>query len=89
VRLFGTPAMVSSGDGRLELFVTAEDSALWHIWQTTSSNGWSGWDNPGARQELQILDRGSRHSHVRWNKTLRQGCERAPDHRLKQASRLG
>jgi hypothetical protein len=48
VRLFGTPAMVPSGDGRLELFVIAEDRGLWHIWQTDWSNGWSGWDNRGA-----------------------------------------
>lgn len=46
--LFGAPAVASSGDGRLELFVGTIDGALWHIWQTAWSNGWSGWTPMGA-----------------------------------------
>ena len=47
-RLFGSPVLAASGDGRLELFVFGlEDQNLWHIWQTNWSNGWSGWASHG------------------------------------------
>jgi hypothetical protein len=42
-RLFGAPELAPSGDGRLELFVFDIGGALWHIWQTSWSNGWSEW----------------------------------------------
>jgi hypothetical protein len=47
-RLFGSPVLAPSGDGRLELFIFAIDGSLWHIWQTAWSNGWSGWASPGG-----------------------------------------
>ena len=47
-RLFGTPTLAPSGDGRLELFILAFDENLYHIWQTNWSNGWSGWDSRGG-----------------------------------------
>lgn len=37
----GSPALASSADGRLELFVLGFDKAVWHIWQTAVNNGWS------------------------------------------------
>ena len=47
-RLFGSPALAPSGDGRLELFIFAIDGSLWHLWQTAWSNGWSGWASAGG-----------------------------------------
>ncbi len=41
------PAVAASADGRLELFVVAEDGELWHKWQTAPSNGWSNWASHG------------------------------------------
>jgi hypothetical protein len=35
-RLVGAPAVASSGDGRLEVFVFSVDGALWHLSQTRS-----------------------------------------------------
>ena len=34
-------------DGRLEVFVIGADASLWHIWQTSPNNGWSGWASLG------------------------------------------
>ncbi|MCU1659381.1 MAG: hypothetical protein JWO57_4037, partial [Pseudonocardiales bacterium] len=47
-RLFGSPSLAASGDGRLELFVFDIGGGLWHIWQTAWSNGWSGWAQHGG-----------------------------------------
>jgi hypothetical protein len=49
--LFGsdsTPAIAPSVDGRLELFTVGNDGALWHMWQTATGNGWSGWRSHDA-----------------------------------------
>lgn len=35
-------------DGRSEAFARGTDNALWHIWQTAPSNGWSGWASLGG-----------------------------------------
>ena len=35
------PAVASSADGRLEIFLTGHDGNIWHKWQTVASNGWS------------------------------------------------
>ena len=35
-------------DGRLEVFATGTDSAVWHIWQTAPNNGWSPWASLGG-----------------------------------------
>jgi len=37
------PAVVTSADGRLELFITGQDGNIWHKWQTAASNGWVSW----------------------------------------------
>jgi hypothetical protein len=42
-RLFGAPELAAGGDGRLGLFVFDADGALWHIFQTQWSGGWSNW----------------------------------------------
>ena len=46
-------------DVRLEVFGVARDSAVWHNWQTSENNGWSGWatlgvPGPGTEYELCI-----------------------------------
>ncbi len=47
VTLTGSPGVVPNAQGRLELFAAASDGALWHIWQTAPSNGWSAWTSHG------------------------------------------
>jgi hypothetical protein len=50
-RLVGAPAVASSGDGRLEVFVFSVDGALWHLSQTRVGGGlteWSGWTLRGG-----------------------------------------
>ena len=34
--------------GRLEVFARGADRAVWHLWQTAPSNGWSGWASMGG-----------------------------------------
>ena len=36
------PTVGRNQDGRLELF-SVREGELWHIWQTSPNNGWSGW----------------------------------------------
>jgi Subtilase family len=59
--------------GRLEVFVRGSDKAVWHIWQTAPSNGWSGWASLGgwvdivtsarnADGRLELFVRGSDHA---------------------------
>lgn len=46
VRASGPPAVVQQHvDGRLDVFVTADDGAVWHVRQTAANNGWSGWES--------------------------------------------
>ena len=48
-----TPAVASSADGRLQLFVVGNDERLWHTWQTAPNGGWSGWishDAPAGKK---------------------------------------
>jgi hypothetical protein len=37
----------SNLDGRLEVFATGSDSALWHMWQLTPNGLWSSWSSLG------------------------------------------
>jgi predicted phage baseplate assembly protein len=49
-----------NADGRMEPFVAGQDGALWHIWQTAPSDGWSGWDSfPGVRPHRDAITVGS------------------------------
>ena len=41
--LRGIMEVASNLDGRLEVFASGTDNALWHIWQTAPNNGWSAW----------------------------------------------
>jgi hypothetical protein len=41
------PGTSTNADGRLEIFVVASDSELYHAWQTAANNGWSGWGSFG------------------------------------------
>ena len=48
------PVVGTNQDGRLEVFLVASDSALWHNWQVnTTGGGWSGWQSMGG--SLQML----------------------------------
>ena len=38
----------SNQDGRLEVFAVSADGALWHIWQASPNDGWSGWFSLGT-----------------------------------------
>lgn len=42
------PVMSQNAEGRLELFALSDDGALWHIWQTAPSQGWSDWLSHGT-----------------------------------------
>jgi hypothetical protein len=42
------PVLRANTQGRLELFAVGTDGALWHIWQTTPSGGWSDWTSHGS-----------------------------------------
>ena len=42
------PAVTNNLDGRIEVFARGTDGALWHIWQTSPNNGWSGWGSLGG-----------------------------------------
>lgn len=44
----GDPRVVRNADGRLEVFLLANDQKIWHIWQTSPNGGWSGWFSLGG-----------------------------------------
>src|SRR5215210_7196619 len=43
-------------DGRLEVFGTASDDSVWHIWQTSPNGGWGLWESlqEGALRNLAV-----------------------------------
>jgi hypothetical protein len=49
VNVIGTPAAVSWGNGRIDIFVKGSDGRLW---QLSYENGWSGWFNPAGATGL-------------------------------------
>ena len=51
--LEASPALASNIDGRLELFVLADDGAVWHRWQNVPNGGWSSWDSLEAPASLE------------------------------------
>jgi hypothetical protein len=53
--LMGSPAVVPSEDGRLELFVVGTDGALWHRWQTAPNAAWSPWLSHGTPPGSSLL----------------------------------
>ena len=42
------PAVGINANGTLEVFARRSDNALWHIWQTSPSGGWSNWTSLGG-----------------------------------------
>lgn len=50
------PVVGRNADGRLEAFLTANPTALWHIWQSTPGGSWSGWDSFGAPPGAAFID---------------------------------
>ncbi len=56
--LWGSPGLSHSADGRLELFVVANNSELWHIWQTAPNNGWSDWKSRGRPDDYLFFGEG-------------------------------
>jgi hypothetical protein len=48
------PVLAANTQGRLELFIVGSDRALWHIWQTTPSGGWSDWTSHGSPPGCQL-----------------------------------
>jgi len=44
----GDPRVTRNADGRLELFLLANDQKVWHIWQTAPNGAWSGWASLGG-----------------------------------------
>jgi hypothetical protein len=55
--LFGSdsaPAIARAADGRLELFIVANDLALWHMGQTAPGGSWSGWNSHHAPPGLKF-----------------------------------
>jgi hypothetical protein len=49
------PAVARSADQRLQVFVSAEDDEVWHIWQSASDGRWSNWFSHGAPAEAGLV----------------------------------
>ena len=49
------PAVARSADERLQVFVTDEDDALWHIWQSAPDSRWSNWFSHGAPPQAGLV----------------------------------
>jgi hypothetical protein len=47
VGIASAPAVASWSRGRLDLFVTGRDAALWHRWSGDGGTGFSGWESLG------------------------------------------
>jgi len=45
--LESNPIVVENDDGRLEVFATGADNAIWHIWQLATNGSWSNWNALG------------------------------------------
>ena len=57
VALEDRPALARSADGRLELFVTGSDGALYHQWETAVGTlTWSGWVLAGKPPNTSFVD---------------------------------
>ncbi len=44
----GAPVAVTNFDGRIEVFGTASNGALYHAWQLKPGGSWSGWGSLGG-----------------------------------------
>jgi uncharacterized phage protein gp47/JayE len=52
IGMTGGPVVILDPAGQLHVFVVGDDQALWHIWQTSPDNGWSGWLSLGGQIDL-------------------------------------
>ena len=50
----GSPTIAVNDDGRLEIFATGLDSALWHIWQVAPNGPWDNWASLGGPPNVDI-----------------------------------
>ncbi len=71
--------------GRMEVFARGSDKAVWHMWQTAPSNGWSGWASLGGWVDLLNV---SRNADGRLEVFAR-GSDRAVWHRWQTAPNNG
>jgi hypothetical protein len=56
----GAPFVGNNADGRIEVFTTGTDGAIYHIYQTVPSGGWSAWSLLQApAHEVQFLGSGT------------------------------
>jgi hypothetical protein len=53
------PTVSRNADGRLEVFVTGSDGALYHIWQHTPGGTWGGWFLFSDQTSPQLIGNGS------------------------------
>jgi hypothetical protein len=52
----GMPVVGRNNDGRLEVFTTASDGAVWHRWQRVGGGGWADWSSLGSADEDKFPD---------------------------------
>jgi hypothetical protein len=52
----GMPVVGRNNDGRLEVFATASDGAVWHRWQRVGGGGWADWSSLGSADEDKFPD---------------------------------
>ena len=50
----GSPTIAVNDDGRLEIFATGLDNALWHIWQVAPNGPWDNWASLGGPPNVDI-----------------------------------
>ena len=53
--LNGYTAVAANKDGRLEVFCTGIDGALWHIWQIAPNGNWSAWTSLGKPTGVDLV----------------------------------
>ena len=71
--------------GRMEVFARGTDKAVWHLWQTAPSNGWSGWASLGGWVDI---IRSARNADGRLEMFAR-GSDKAVWHRWQTAPNNG
>ncbi|NNG23209.1 S8 family serine peptidase [Telluria aromaticivorans] len=71
--------------GRMEVFARGTDKAVWHLWQTAPSNGWSGWASLGGWVDI---IRSARNADGRLEVFAR-GADKAVWHRWQTAPNNG
>jgi hypothetical protein len=75
-----TPAAVSWGTDRLDVFVHTLDGKLWHRWSADGGWTWGDWDNPAG-----VANVGSRVNAAAWGQNRLDIVWTTPDHKLGHA----